>query len=283
MAHSIDRREFLQRTATALSAAAIVAPGDWRSDKTLARVGVQLYTVRDEMAKSVDATLAKVASIGYKEVEFAGYYGKKPAEVAAQLKATGLLAPSSHISLDEIRNRWPETLDLASTIGHQYLVCAYIVDKERTLDGFKKIAHEFNVAGEKARAHNITFAYHNHDFEFVPVGEGKDRILPYEYLLKTCDPKLVKMEMDLYWTNKAKQDPLQYFAKYPGRFHLVHVKDMAADGSMTAVGSGQLPFAKYFAKSSEAGIKHYFVEHDQPGDAYASIESSYKHLSKLSF
>ncbi|MFN8573688.1 MAG: sugar phosphate isomerase/epimerase [Gemmatimonadaceae bacterium] len=285
MAEHIDRRSFLQRTAVALGATAIVSADDLTTErtKTLSRIGLQLYTVRDAMQKDVNGTLARVAKVGYKEVEFAGYFGKKPSEISALLTETGLRAPSAHISLDDIRGRWSETLDAASAIGHDYLVCAYIGENERNPENYKKIAQEFNKAAEQARTHKIAFAYHNHDFEFVPMGEGKERVLVYDYLLRTCEPKLVRMELDLFWINKAKQDAFKYFARYPGRFQLVHVKDMGADGKFADVGTGNLPFKRYFAKARQAGIRHYFVEHDQPGDAFASIERSYQYLSKLEF
>jgi sugar phosphate isomerase/epimerase len=91
------------------------------------------------------------------------------------------------------------------------------------------------------------------------------------------------MQMDLFWLVKGGKDPLAYFAKYPGRFSSVHVKDMAAGGAMVDVGAGQMPFAKYFAQSKQAGIKHYFVEHDSPADPMASIAASYKYLNALKF
>ena len=125
----------------------------------------------------------------------------------------------------------------------------------------------------------ITFGYHNHDFEFRPL-EGTNG---YDVLLAGTDPKLVSLQMDLYWITRAGKDPLQYFAKYPGRFFSVHVKDKNAAGDMVAVGEGQLPFAKYFAQSAQAGIQHYFVEHDSPTDAMASITTSYKALAALDY
>lgn len=252
--------------------------GDAPRDQ-LKAIGVQLYTVRDQMQKNVDATLARVSGIGYKEVEFAGYFNRTPAEIAARLKSTGLRAPAAHISLNEIRNTWSQTLDMASTVGHEYLVCAWIDDKERTTDGFKRVADDFNRAAEQARAHKIAFAYHNHDFEFKALGG----VLPYDMLLAACDPKLVQMELDLYWINKAGHDPLMYFARHPGRFPLVHVKDMKRDGSMTDVGAGALPFGKYFAAAKQGGIKHFFVERDNPTDSLASIEQSYRALRALTF
>ncbi|MEP7344654.1 MAG: sugar phosphate isomerase/epimerase [Gemmatimonadaceae bacterium] len=281
-----SRRDFIREAAVGLGGAltlpAILAGSSSAlkgAEVHLEAIGVQLYTVRDEMKKNVDATLARVAQIGYREVEFAGYFDKTPSQIVALLKSTGLRAPSSHISLNDIRSRWPQVLDIAAEIGHGYLVCAYIEEKDRTLDSYNRIVEDFNRAGEQAKAHKITFAYHNHDFEFKSLGDT----LPYDLLLSKCDAKLVKMELDLYWINKAGHDPLVYFAKYPGRFPLVHLKDMKADGAMASVGEGRIPFATYFAQAKKAGIKHYFVEHDNPGDAFASIERSFRYLKALKF
>ena len=137
----------------------------------------------------------------------------------------------------------------------------------------------------------MQFAYHNHWFEFLPV-DGK---LPYDELLKLCDKNLVKMEMDLCWITAAGADPLKYFNEYPGRFPLVHVKDLkkkpqvTAGGSqnfgdtvdLTSVGSGIIDWKRIFAQSDKAGIKHYIVEHDKPEDPFASITASYQYLEKL--
>ena len=122
------------------------------------------------------------------------------------------------------------------TIGHKYLVCAWINDEDRSLDGYRKVGEEFTRAAETARKAGIEFAYHNHSYEFVPLS-GQ---LPYDILLAASDPALVKFEMDLFWITKGGGDPLAYFAKYPGRFPLVHVKDMTADGRMVDVGRGRI-------------------------------------------
>jgi sugar phosphate isomerase/epimerase len=220
-----------------------------------------------------------VATIGYKEVEFAGYFGKTPVEVRALLDNTGLQAPSAHVGLADIRTKWGAVLEGASEIGHRYLVCPSIDEKERDADGYKRVAQEFNEAAREAKRHGILFAYHNHDFDFAALGNT----VGYDILLAETDPALVFFELDLYWVNKAARDPLAYFAKYPGRFPLVHVKDMAPDGAMSDVGSGRLPFARYFARSAEAGIRHYFVERDDATDAFASITRSYTSLKTLSF
>ena len=134
-----------------------------------------------------------------------------------------------------------------------------------------------------AQAHDagLQFAYHNHDFEFVPT-EGR---LPYDVLLETTDPKLVQFEMDLYWITKGGQDPLTYFARWPGRIPLVHVKDSGGppDHKMMDVGAGTIDWKKIFAREDQAGIRHAFVEHDQPADAFASIKASCDYLKRPEF
>lgn len=241
------------------------------------RCGVQLYTVRGEMQKSVEATLARVASIGYKEVEFAGYFGRTPKQVADALKANGLTAPSVHVPVNDFLADAGRTLDTVEAVGHKFVVVPYLEAKDRTLDNYKRLADSFNTWAAASRKRGIQFAYHNHDFEFETVG-GE---IPFDLLLARCDKSLVQFEMDLFWTNKAKRDPLDYFARHPGRFPLVHVKDMKTDGTMTEVGSGAIPFARYVAQASQAGIAHYFVEHDNPKDAFGSIATSFKALSAL--
>jgi sugar phosphate isomerase/epimerase len=250
------------------------------SPEQLSRIGVQLYTVRGAMQASVERTLEQVARIGYKEVEFAGYFGRAAKDIRALLDANGLTAPSAHSAdLPSIRTRFAQVLEDAATIGHRYVVCASLPRSEQSADGYKRVAAEFNRAGELAEKSGITLGYHNHDGEFIPLGSTNG----YDILLAECDPQFVTMQMDLFWTVKAGKDPLAYFATYPGRFASVHVKDMAADGAMVDVGSGQMPFAKYFAQSKQAGIQHYFVEHDSPGDPLASITASYRHLAALKF
>ena len=283
----MNRREFLIRS-TAVGAAGFVnrdpelltAQSPVTSHQSLTRIGIQLYTVRRAMQQSVEQTLEQVARIGYKEVEFAGYFRKTPLEIRAILDANGLTSPSAHSAdLPSIRNRFAQVLEAATVIGHRTVICASLPSAEETVDGYKRAAAEFNQAGATAAAAGLKFGFHNHAEEFKPLGSTNG----YDILLAECDPKLVTMQMDLYWTVKGGKDPLAYFAKFPGRFSSVHVKDMAADGAMVDVGAGRLPFAKYFAQSKKAGIQHYFVEHDEPADPMASIAASYKYLSGLKF
>jgi sugar phosphate isomerase/epimerase len=256
---------------------------------------MQLYTVRTEMEKDVDGTLARVAALGYKEVEFAGYFKRTPAQIRDGLKEAGLTAPAAHVDYPSLaEDKLPAVLEAANAIGHRYLVNPWIDETLRKEpDIWKRVAETFNRAGAAAQKAGIQFAYHNHHFEFAP-SDGK---LPYELLLEQCDPKLVKMELDLCWISAAGKDPLDYFSKYPGRFPLVHVKGLSkkpAAGatapiqsvmpSLTDVGTNDvIDWKRIFAKSDQAGIQHYFVEHDVPKDPYESLKASYGYLTKLDF
>jgi len=296
----MNRRTFIE-SSIATGILASLPTSTLAATHQISKVGVQLYTVRDLMKTDFAGTIGHVASIGYKEVEFAGYYDHSPKDVRAVLDKNGLTAPSCHVSMDIVENHWPETLDAAHTIGHTYIVCPWIDEKDRhSADAWKHIIETFNKAGEASKKASIQFAYHNHWWEFGPEPAlgGK---LPYDYLLESTDPKLVKMEMDLGWANIAGQDPVAYFKKYPGRFPLVHVKDFKslpkvapdqlasfkADDliatDMTAPGSGIIDWKRIFAHSDEAGLKHYFLEHDQPKDPWATLTDGYEYLSTVRF
>jgi len=279
---SIERREFVKTLAAA--GVAIAVPHARRTThdaRRLDKVGLQLYTVRDQMKADFEGTLAHVAEIGYKEVEFAGYFDHTPADVRAILDRHGLSAPSTHIALGEI-DAWKASLDTAKAIGHEYIVVPWIPQEKRlTLDGWKNVAGVFNRAAQLAHDAGLQFAYHNHDFEF-PKLEGQ---VPYDVLLQNTDPKLVQLEIDLYWLTKGGQDPLSYFSRWPGRIPLVHVKDSAGapEHKMVDVGQGKIDWKRIFAKREQAGIKHFFVEHDQPPQPFQDIAASYRYLSQLEF
>lgn len=294
---TVNRRSFLQQSITSLAAvaggstlldacsransavdsAAGVDTATRVATNKLDRVGIQLYTLRSEMQKNVEKTLERVAGIGYKEVEFAGYFGRTPQQIADALKQNGLTSPSSHIDFSQ---PWDKTLADAKTAGHQYVVVPWIDEKNRTAEAFKRLAEEMNKRGDAAQKAGLQLAYHNHDFEFKQADGGK---MLYDMLLESTDPKLVQMEMDLYWITNGGQDPMTYWNKYPGRFPLLHIKDRKPDGKMAEVGGGVIPFPGYFKQNGLSGAKHFFVEHDNPTDAFASATASYNYLSKVTF
>jgi sugar phosphate isomerase/epimerase len=281
----MDRRTFLgSATAAALMSQFTRAASEHRIEK----IGLELYTVRDLLRNDFEGTLVKVAKIGYKEVEFAGYLNDLPNLIPPVkrareiLDANGLSAPAAHIAYKMLApENWSKTIEAGKLLGHDYMVNPSI-DRElaKTSDGWRRAAEVFNRAGEETQKSGIQLGYHNHVEEFKALPDGK---LPYDILLTECDSKLLKMEMDLGWAHEAKVDPLAYFQKYPGRFPLVHVKDFDKNDMMTEVGSGVIDWRAIFAKADLAGMKHYFVEHDQPMMPLESIRKSYAYLEKLRF
>lgn len=287
----MDRRTFIGAMAAAVAAPGVV------SDRLLIpapasrldRIGLQLYTVRDLLKQDFEGTLARVAAIGYREVEFAGYFDHTPQQVRAVLDRNGLDAPAAHVAFETMDDGWDAVLHTARLIGHRFVVCPWIPEEQRrTPDDWRRVGDRFNRAGAACRDAGLRFAFHNHSYEFERFADGT---FPYDLLLAHTDPALVTLELDLFWITFGGGDPLAYFTRYPGRFPLVHVKDMkpksapdvTPDQVMAAVGQGSIDWKRIFARSREAGIEHYFVEHDQPADPFASIRASYDYLRRLEF
>jgi sugar phosphate isomerase/epimerase len=281
----MNRRGFIATTATAF----IASRFSWaRDEHRIRKIGLELYTVRGALDQDFAGTLARVAKVGYKEVELAQFFAHLPefnpsAKRAREiLDANGLVAPATHVPYSALSpENLPRVIEASTVLGHTFIVNPSI-DREliKQPDGWKRAAQTFNRAGEATGKAGIQLAYHNHVEEFKPLADGK---LPYDVLLEETDPKLVAMEMDLGWAHEAGADPLAYFAKYPGRFHLVHVKDFTHDRTMTDVGKGEIDWKAIFAKADAGGIEHYFVEFDNPGDPFAAIEASYAYLEGLRF
>ena len=290
----VSRRRFIGAAAM-FSAGVLALPACSFQDTK--KVGLQLYTVRDAMDKDPAAALAKVAAIGYKEVEGTSYsgtekfYGLDIPAFGDLLKKNGLTMPSAHYNYGEsspgidvnkgtILHHWDKAVDDGHRLGLQYMVCAYLDQSERgNIDHYKKIAADLNKAGETCKKAGIQLCYHNHDFEFIE----DDGQIPYTVLMEETDKDLVKMEMDIYWITKAGRKPLELFKKYPGRYPLWHIKDMddTPKHFFTEVGNGTIDFKPIFADAKEAGMKHFFVEQDVcPGDPFVSIKESYQYLEK---
>lgn len=275
----LDRRSFLKSaslgavslpTLATSALQTLAAPQPW---------GLQLYTVRDWMQRDVEYTLKTVHAIGYREVEFAGLFGKKADKVRSWLDKIGLPSPSSHISYARLKADLQAVSDEAQTLGNAYVVCPDIDARLRLdADAWKRVAADFNRIGEQLQRLGLRFAYHNHDFEFRPLPNGE---IGYDILVNETDPRYVKLEMDLYWISKAGKDPLTYFAKFPGRFPMVHVKDMTGSGGMANVGKGVIDWGRIFAKRREAGIEHLYVEHDSPMSPFDDIKVSFDYLVRL--
>jgi sugar phosphate isomerase/epimerase len=291
----MNRRTFL---GTMTAATVLSRNFSWAAEHKIEKIGIQLYTLRGILNQDFEGTMSQLAAIGYRELELSSDIEKSPREQKATFVRLGLTSPSTHKSYDQLGEKWQSVLDDCKLFGCKYVVIPGVDEEVRKKpDGYKIAAETFNRAGEISKKQGIQLCFHNHWAEFVPDAAGNK---PFDILLKYGDPQLLKIEMDLGWVSVAGVDPLKYFAKYPGRFPLVHVKDFTKlpdhktvysghfDGDetiadMTAVGSGVIDWKRIFVHSEQAGIKHYFVEHDQPQDPIKVARDSYDFLAKLRF
>jgi len=288
----LNRRDFVRHSALGLTA--LAAGTGWprllSANPYGKPIGLQLYTLRDDLQKDAPGTIKKVAAIGYKEVEVYDYYGKPAKEFAKLLRDNGLSAPSGHFMTKHITGDWPKHIADARDLGHKYMVNAILEpDERRSFDDYKRLVKLFNKAGEETRKVGIQFCYHNHNFEFKKYGDTT----AYDFLLKELDPKLVQFEMDCFWVTHAGQDPVAYFKKHPGRFPLLHIKDLkdkpaptqeldAKMGLFAEVGRGTIDWKRIFVAAPQGGMKHYFVEQDfcEP-PPLESVKVSYEYLHNL--
>lgn len=258
--------------------------------------GLALYTVRNDMRTDAKETLKKVADIGYKNIEAAGYkdgkyYDMSPADFKAYVEKLGLVPVSTHQSAVTLENAETMFAD-AKEAGFEYFVvpippmglfqrdpATNTMGMKGGVENLSKILAEL---GEKCHKAGLKLLYHNHDFEFM---KDKDGVVTIDYLLEHSDPKYVNFQMDLYWVTKAGADPLAYFEKYPGRFKLWHVKDMDEQGRFAPVGNGTIDFAKILKEKKLSGMEHYFVEQDRTFNMkpLEAIQVSHDALNKIGF
>ena len=290
-----QRRDFLKFLGATAAAGAFLptdafaaAADELSAGASLRKVGVQLYSVRGAMQKEgVEATLARIAGIGYREVEFAGYFGRSAAQIRDTLKSNGLTSPSVHVPLQQLTSPdFPTYVDNAAIIGHKWINLAWLAPPDRgSADKYNAHADVLLAAQKVASAAGLAVGYHNHEFEFDPLGSTNGSTNGYEILLDRTRGSGIQFEMDLYWMSVAGKDPVSYWTRFPGQFPMVHVKDSAGlpGNEMRPVGAGTIDWAALFAKRKLAGIKHFYVEHDNPPDPWASITTSMTYLKRLRF
>ncbi|MGV3710580.1 MAG: sugar phosphate isomerase/epimerase family protein [Gemmatimonas sp.] len=288
------------RTTTAGAGVSRVAPNAIKP--SVDGIGVQLYTVGDQMRTDFEGTIEKVANIGYKQVEFAGYFNKTPEQVRALLDRLRIKSASTHIAMDTLRKDLDTQIRFAEVIGHEYITIPSLgrtPTPMNTVDAWKRIAEECNEMGAKLKARNIKLAFHSHSGEFVDVGGGRTGM---DVFISETDPSVFNFQMDLGWARVAGQDPVAWFKKYPGRFVMWHVKDFenlkaAQDretislrnaasnaprspaaapptpgarpalptplpGRPSPVGSGDIDFRPIMAEWKVSGMRYFFVEQD---------------------
>jgi sugar phosphate isomerase/epimerase len=243
------------------------------------QISLQLYTVREETSRDMPETLRKVSEIGYPAVEFAGYGNLAPRDLKTILDDLGLRASGAHVPLSSWEN--PERV-LADM---QALDCAHAVlpsvPPERREDeaSVASLAEDLNRWGDLCRREGVAFSYHNHDFEFAPLGQTT----MWDVLVRETDPKLVGLELDLYWIKYAGADPKTVLQDLGDRVSLLHLKDMAPDDTLSdvPVGEGTLPWNELLQAAEAAGVQWYIVEQDNPRDALEDVKISLQNLRRL--
>lgn len=277
------RRDFLKNitlVSGVLATSSLYAEGETAKKKKM-KTGIQLYTLRDVIGSDLPGTLKAISKIGYNSIEAYGFDGsfyKYPAKEFRKIcNDLGMDVTSTHTGISAANAS--EYTDKAAEAGLEFLILPSFNGRpEKTLDDFKKVAHEMNQIGEITKKAGINFGYHNHDFEFQTM-EGK---LPFNTLLTETDPALVSFEMDIFWVVKGGQDPVQYFKNHPGRFQTWHIKDMGNDGDSCIVGNGKINFKDLLKHSKKAGLKRFFVEQEQyaEGTPIYCAEQSCKYIQK---
>lgn len=286
----MKRRDFLQHGLAVAGAAvgyAAFGPRDLSaspSARTLERIGLELYSVRTEMGRDPERTLAAVARMGYQDVELlwsAGNFGRTPQQVKAALASTGLRAPSAHMSPATILVGWQRSLDLAHFLGHQFLIVPSLTaETSRTLDDWREWADRFNAAGAMARKAGIWLAFHNEPGHMTPL-EGK---IPYDLFVERSDPNVVRLQLDVGNMVMGGGDPMRYLSRYKDRYWSFHLKDVVVDRSRdTELGKGTVPLAKLLAAVPGIDDKLCFVEQEGASDQLASAARDLAYLRKLSF
>ncbi|MFD2935535.1 sugar phosphate isomerase/epimerase family protein [Spirosoma flavum] len=273
----ITRRDFLLTTGSMATLLA-VEPAWAATNKP---IGIQLYTVRDLMNQDPVGTLKQLAAIGYTELEsYQGdkgiYFGLKPAEFTKIARDLGMNLFASHFNFSQT----PEaSITQAAEVGLKYMIVPF--NKLTDLESSKRAVDEYTRLGELCRKHGVQFGYHNHGYDF----ETFDGVMPYDLFLKQIDPKLMVMELEIYWFARMKKDPVAYIQKYPGRFPLWHVKDMDKHDptANTEVGKGNIDYKRLFDHAKQAGLTHALVEQDghfHPS-VWPSLTTSYKAAKTL--
>jgi sugar phosphate isomerase/epimerase len=259
------------------------------------QISIQLYTVRDILARDPRGTIAALRNIGYQKVEVAGTAGLTAADFRALLDAHGIRATSAHLGIPQPFNAaaWNASLATARTLGCQYVVHPFfginLWGPIRDAVVWTAFAQDLNRAGALARAAGLEFGYHNHQLEFLPLSDGSGR-RPFDLITSITDRRLVHLQLDIYWSWRGAADPLDLVRANAGRVRQFHVKDMNVDSGFADPGTGLIDFGRIFAAGPTAGVKEFIVERDDagtaprsPADALRTAAVGYEYLRTLRF
>jgi len=293
-----NRREFFKISAVGAFGLTVLGPTACTPkaiDKKSFGVGLQLYTIRDAMAADAMGSLKKVSDLGYKNLELASYsdgkfYGYTPKELKKIVNDLGMDILSSHTQVEAAGitvDNAKKMADDHAELGVKYCIQPWVNEPDRNIESYKKMVGDWNEVGKIMKGVGIQFGYHNHNFEFKSI----DGVVPYyDIYMKEMDPDLITMEIDLFWVNKAGQNPVEMFKKYPGRFQLFHMKDMhtkqdpffdVIKDDVCSVGAGVIDFKAILASKDVAGMKYLFVEDDNQGNGkpFEALEVSINNIT----
>jgi sugar phosphate isomerase/epimerase len=292
---SFNRRKFILEATVLASMTALAGPTVRAAAMPRYRMGLQMYTVREPLAKDAPGTLKQIAALGYRNLETYGfdpdalkYYGMPAPEFRRLLDGLGLATTSGHYDLHAYLNKPAGAMTAyidrcilgAHALGQKYITWAWLDPQSRGLDSFRLVAQRLNLIGAQTAKAGLRIAYHNHDFEFIPHG-GQ---IGYDIIMRETDPALVKLQLDLYWVaHSSARSPRELFELQPGRFVMWHVKDMDQARRYTELGNGTIDFTRIMPDAALAGLEEYFVEQ---GDNFAvspmkSIETSARYVKKF--
>ena len=279
------RRRFLKAAALAAAAPLLVPLPSVAATPPRRHPGLGLIlgTVREALTHDPPATLAALFALGYRYVEYAGAFGVEPAAFRKMVRRAGLRPLAGGGVMEGMHADLDALIDATRADGKRYLVCYWPwLDggDDKTVDDARWVADQFNQMGARCRRAGLRLAFHNHDKEFKTDG---GQVL-YDVILQNTHPKLVTMELDLYWITKGGGNPVDYLRCYPGRFELMHFKDMdnRTDQNMAPVGAGIIDFPAVVALARTAGLRYAIVEHDRrPDHPLASVTQSAHYLRPL--
>jgi sugar phosphate isomerase/epimerase len=293
--HRLERRRLMQRAAALFTLGTLAIRSAGAAAKPHYRMGLQLYTVREPMAKDAAGTLKQAVALGYSNFETYGfepesvkYYGMPALDFRKVLNELGVTTTTGHYDLHKYLASPPAAMTAyidrciegALALNQKYITWAWLDPQSRDLDSFKLVAERLNLIGDQAAKAGLKVAYHNHDYEFLPQRDGK---IGYDIIMQETDPAFVKLQLDLFWVaHSSSRTPHELFLMQPGRFVMWHIKDMNTTKRYTELGNGVIDFTRVMPDAQLAGLEEYFVEQ---GDNFAespmrSIEVSAKYARK---
>jgi sugar phosphate isomerase/epimerase len=315
----MNRRQFL--LSASMAGLALADAQFAVAERVINRIGVQFFSIPKLLQQDFRKTIASLATMGYREVELygpypfsapeaiaewstvtpqlgfseSGFFGLSPSQFRSVLIEHRITAPSMHTDLLTLETRMSELSGPAHAVGATYVVLPAIPEgKRKSLDDYKRMADAFNAIGNDARREGLKFAYHNHGYGLHEM----DGQIPLKIILERADPALVFLEMDIFWTTAGGASPVDYLRSYPGRYHMMHVKDMKelvhfkGDGGnptqwielfpyITSDGDGVLDLKSILAQAHTSGVKHFFVEQEIAANPMVDLQRSVKFLEKL--